>query len=39
MAGDAAMRLADGSVLTSTAPHAVNPAVETCHETGVICEA
>lgn len=37
-AGDAAMRLADGSVLTSTAPHAANPAVETCHETGVICE-
>lgn len=26
------MRLADGAVLTGTAPDAVNPAVEVCHE-------
>ena len=30
--GAAAMLLADGTVLTGTAPDAVNPAVEVCHE-------
>ncbi|MCC5674586.1 cytidine deaminase [Kocuria rhizophila] len=30
--GAAAMLLADGAVLTGTAPDAVNPAVEVCHE-------
>ena len=29
--GAAAMLLADGTVLTGTAPDAVNPAVEVCH--------
>lgn len=38
-AGAAAIRLDDGSVLTSTAPKALNPAVELCHETGALCEA
>ena len=38
-AGAAAMRLEDGSVVTSTAPEAVNRAVEVCHETGALCEA
>jgi cytidine deaminase len=37
--GAAAVRLADGTILTSTAPDAVNPAVELCHETGALCEA
>ena len=30
--GAAAMLLADGTVLTGTAPDAVNPSVEVCHE-------
>lgn len=30
--GAAAMLLADGTILTGTAPDAVNPAVEVCHE-------
>ncbi|MDN5630946.1 cytidine deaminase [Glutamicibacter protophormiae] len=30
--GAAAMLLADGAILTGTAPDAVNPAVEVCHE-------
>ncbi|RLY93772.1 cytidine deaminase [Kocuria tytonicola] len=30
--GGAAMLLADGTILTGTAPDAVNPAVEVCHE-------
>ena len=30
--GAAAMLLADGTILTGTAPDAVNPAVEACHE-------
>ncbi len=38
-AGAAAMRLSDGSIVTSTAPSVPNPAVETCHETGAFCEA
>jgi cytidine deaminase len=38
-AGAAALRLDDGSILTSMAPRAVNPAVELCHETGALCEA
>jgi len=38
-AGAAAMRLSDGSIATSTAPSVPNPAVETCHETGALCEA
>ena len=38
-AGAAAMRLSDGSMVTSTAPSVPNPAVETCHETGAFCEA
>jgi cytidine deaminase len=38
-AGAAALRLDDGTVLTSIAPEAVNGAVQLCHETGAICEA
>jgi cytidine deaminase len=38
-AGAAAMRLDDGSIVTSTAPDAVNDAVALCHETGALCEA
>ncbi|WP_298180798.1 cytidine deaminase [Saccharomonospora sp.] len=38
-AGAAAMVLDDGTVLTSTAPPALNPAVELCHEVGALCEA
>jgi len=38
-AGGAAMRLEDGTVITSIAPKVRNPAVETCHETGALCEA
>lgn len=38
-AGAAALRLDDGTVLTSTAPSAPNAAVQLCHETGAICEA
>ncbi|OLF05278.1 hypothetical protein BLA60_37130 [Actinophytocola xinjiangensis] len=38
-AGAAAMRLADGTVLTSVGPTAPNSAVELCHEVGAICEA
>ena len=38
-AGAAAMYTEDGIVLISTAPSAVNPSVELCHETGAICEA
>ena len=38
-AGAAAMRLSDGSIVTSTAPSVPNPAVETCHETGAFREA
>jgi cytidine deaminase len=37
--GAAAMRLDDGTILTSTAPEALNDAVSLCHETGAICEA
>ena len=37
--GAAAVRLEDGTILTSTAPDALNPAVELCHETGALCEA
>lgn len=33
------MRLVDGTVITSIAPKVRNPAVETCHETGALCEA
>lgn len=38
-AGGAAMRLEDDTIVTSTAPKAVNPSVEVCHETGALCEA
>lgn len=38
-AGAAALRVEDGSVLTSVAPRAINPAVALCHETGALCEA
>src|SRR4051795_5514663 len=37
--GAAAMILADGSILTGTAPSAVNPAVQVCHETEPFCGA
>jgi cytidine deaminase len=37
--GAAALRLADGTVLTSVAPNAPNAAVALCHEVGAICEA
>ena len=33
------MLLADGTVLTGTAPDAANPSVEVCHEVGPYCEA
>jgi cytidine deaminase len=38
-AGTAAMRLSDGSIVTSTAPSVPNLSVEICHETGALCEA
>jgi cytidine deaminase len=38
-AGAAAMYTEDGTILISTAPSAVNPSVELCHEVGAICEA
>lgn len=31
-AGAAAMLLGDGTILTGTAPDAINPSVEVCHE-------
>jgi cytidine deaminase len=37
--GAAAMILADGRILTGTAPAAVNPAVQLCHETEPFCGA
>ncbi|HXH80688.1 cytidine deaminase [Nocardioides sp.] len=37
--GAAGMLLADGAILTSTAPAAFNPSVEVCHEVGAYCEA
>lgn len=37
--GAAALRLADGTILTSTSPEPPNVAVTLCHETGAICEA
>ncbi len=38
-AGAAAMLLKDGTVLTGTAPDAINPSVEVCHETEPYCAA
>ena len=37
--GAAAVRLDDGTILTSTGPDALNEAVSLCHETGALCEA
>lgn len=37
--GAAAMLLEDGTILTGTAPAAVNPAVEVCHELEPYCAA
>ncbi|WP_375504768.1 cytidine deaminase [uncultured Jatrophihabitans sp.] len=37
--GAAAMLLADGTILTGTAPTAVNPSVEVCHEVEPYCGA
>ena len=37
--GAAAMLLADGTILTGTAPDAVNPSVEVCHEIEPYCGA
>jgi cytidine deaminase len=37
--GAAAMLLDDGTILTGTAPDAVNPSVEVCHETEPYCAA
>lgn len=37
--GAAAMLLADGTILTGTAPDAVNPSVEVCHEIEPYCAA
>lgn len=37
--GAAAMLLADGTILTGTAPPAVNPAVQVCHELEPYCAA
>ncbi len=38
-AGAAAIYTEDGQLLISTAPEAVNPSVELCHEAGAMCEA
>lgn len=38
-AGAAAMLLGDGTILTGTAPDAVNPSVEVCHEIEPYCGA
>ncbi|MGN6612968.1 MAG: cytidine deaminase [Angustibacter sp.] len=38
-AGAAAMLLGDGTILTGTAPEAVNPSVEVCHEIEPYCGA
>jgi len=38
-AGAAAMLLGNGTVLTGTAPDAINPSVEVCHETEPYCAA
>lgn len=37
--GAAAMLLEDGTILTGTAPRAINPAVEVCHEIEPYCAA
>jgi cytidine deaminase len=37
--GAAAMLLDDGTILTGTAPEAINPSVEVCHETEPYCAA
>jgi cytidine deaminase len=37
--GAAAMLLDDGTILTGTAPDALNPSVEVCHETEPYCAA
>lgn len=37
--GAAAMLLADGTILTGTAPDAINPSVEVCHEIEPYCGA
>ena len=37
--GAAAMLLEDGTIVTGTAPAAVNPSVEVCHETEPYCAA
>lgn len=37
--GAAAMLLADGTILTGTAPEAINPSVEVCHEVEPYCAA
>ena len=37
--GAAAMLLDDGTIVTGTAPDAINPSVEVCHETGPYCAA
>jgi cytidine deaminase len=37
--GAAALRLDNGTILTSTGPDAPNVAASLCHETGAICEA
>jgi cytidine deaminase len=37
--GAAAMLLDDGTILTGTAPAAINPSVEVCHETEPYCAA
>jgi cytidine deaminase len=37
--GAAAMLLDDGTILTGTAPPAINPSVEVCHETEPYCAA
>lgn len=38
-AGAAAMLLGDGNILTGTAPDAINPSVEVCHEIEPYCAA
>ncbi len=38
-AGAAAMLLGDGTILTGTAPDAINPSVEVCHEIEPYCAA
>ncbi len=37
--GAAALLLGDGTIVTGTAPAAINPSIEVCHETEPYCAA